>query len=470
MTGDEGVPPIDDWNRLLDGRVAVFTGGGDGIGAGIARLFARHGALVEVAEIDRERADRVRAEISGTGGRIRSHVVDVTVDDGVTRLAEIVLAEHGRVDVLVNNVGDSRPLVPFAESPPDSWQRMYEINLRHVFAVTRAFVPSMIAAHRGSIVTGHSVDGMRGYPKDPVSGAMKAAAAHFTTCLAVELIVDDGRVVGAVAETDGARRAIRARRGVLLAAGGSEQNDPMRAEYRVPGTAFDTMGAPRNLGLAHRAAIAVGASTNLMDQAWWSPGLVRPDGRAAFALCFTGGIFVDRRGRRFVNESTAYDRASREIIRAMNEGTVGPRYWMIYDSRAGEQPPVMATNVSFSPTNEYVSDGLWRQADSLAELAAQIDVPADDLVATVRRFNEFARRDDDKDFGRGREAFDRAFTGGASPLVPIDTPPYRAAAFGDLRPRHQGRAAHRCRRAGAGHRRSADPRPVCGQHHGRRVG
>ena len=80
-----------------------------------------------------------------------------------------------------------------------------------------------------------------------------------------------------------------------------------------------------------------------MDQAWWSPGLVHPDGRAAFALCFTGGIFVDGAGRRFVNESAAYDRSGREIIRAMSEGTVGPRYWMIYDSRAGEQPPVMAT-------------------------------------------------------------------------------------------------------------------------------
>ncbi len=102
-------------------------------------------------------------------------------------LAEAVLTEHGRVDVLVNNVGDYRPLVPFHRSTPDSWQQMYDINLRHVFAVTRAFVPSMIEAHRGSIVTVHSVEGMRGYPKDPVYGAMKAAAAHFTTCLAVDL-------------------------------------------------------------------------------------------------------------------------------------------------------------------------------------------------------------------------------------------------------------------------------------------
>ncbi|GFG50276.1 3-ketosteroid-delta-1-dehydrogenase [Mycolicibacterium agri] len=259
-----------------------------------------------------------------------------------------------------------------------------------------------------------------------------AVAAHLNTTL-VEPIVDgrdEGRVVGAVVESDGRRRVIRARRGVLLAAGGFERNDAMRAEYGVPGAAFDTMGAPGNLGLAHRAAISVGAATDLMDQAWWSPGLVHPDGRAAFALCFTGGIFVDRDGRRFVNESAAYDRLARDIIRAIGNGRVGSRYWMVYDSRNGDQPPVMATNVSFSPTKEYVSAGLWRQADSVAELAGLIGVPADNLVATVRRFNEFARRGDDDDFGRGREAFDRTFTAGASPLVPIDTPPYRAAAFG----------------------------------------
>jgi len=173
--------------KRLSGKVAIVTGGASGIGAATARLFAQHGALVEVAEIDRERAERIRDEVTGAGGRIRSHVVDVTLDDDVDRLAEAVLAGHGRVDVLVNNVGDYRPLVPFCESTPDSWQQMYDINLRHVFAVTRAFVPAMMDAHRGSIVTVHSVEGMRGYPKDPVYGAMKAAAAHFTTCLAVDL-------------------------------------------------------------------------------------------------------------------------------------------------------------------------------------------------------------------------------------------------------------------------------------------
>lgn len=253
-------------------------------------------------------------------------------------------------------------------------------------------------------------------------------AAHLNSEL-VELIVDDGCVVGGVVESEGRRRDIRARRGVLLAAGGFEQNDTMRAEYGVPGRAFDTMGAPGCTGAAHRAAIAAGADTDLMDQAWWSPGLVHPDGRAAFALCFAGGVFIDKSGRRFVNESSAYDRSGREILRAMAAGTVGTPFWMVYDSRTGEQPPVMATNVSFSPTDEYVSAGLWRQDDTLEGLAERLDVPADTLAETVSRFNAFADRGDDEDFGRGREAFDRAFIG-TSPLVPIDTPPYRAAAFG----------------------------------------
>jgi succinate dehydrogenase/fumarate reductase flavoprotein subunit len=256
-----------------------------------------------------------------------------------------------------------------------------------------------------------------------------AVTAHLDTSV-VELVLDGGRVAGAVVENGGRRRVIHVRCGVLLAAGGFEQNDAMRAEFGVPGRGLDTMGAPRNVGLAHRAAIAVGASTDLMDQAWWSPGLIHPDGRAVFALCFTGGIFVDGSGRRFVNESAPYDRLARKILAAMEAGSVADRYWMVYDSRVGEQPPVMATNVSFSPTSDYQSAGLWVQADTIEGLATEIGVPADNLVETIGRFNDLAQRGEDHDFGRGRESFDRAFTGGASPLVPIDTPPYRAAAFG----------------------------------------
>jgi NAD(P)-dependent dehydrogenase (short-subunit alcohol dehydrogenase family) len=185
--GPEDVAPIDDWNQLLRDRVAVITGGGDGIGGAISKLFAQHGALVEMAEIGSERADRTRRSIEEAGGRVHVQIVDVTDPSAVERMAADVLGRHGRVDVLVNNVGDYRPLVRFEASTPESWNEMYTVNLLHVFAVTRAFLGSMRERGRGSIVNIHSVEGLRGYPGDPVYAAMKAAVAHFTTSLAVSV-------------------------------------------------------------------------------------------------------------------------------------------------------------------------------------------------------------------------------------------------------------------------------------------
>jgi NAD(P)-dependent dehydrogenase (short-subunit alcohol dehydrogenase family) len=178
------VPAIEDWSKLLDGRVAVVTGGGDGIGGAVSRLFASHGARVEIVEIDAERAESAVSEIRAAGGNARAHVLDVREDSAVAELRSAVTAEHGGIDVLVNNVGDYRPLVPFHKSSADSWDAMYRVNLHHVFAVTQAFIGSMIERGAGSIVNVHSVEGMRGYPAEPVYAAMKAAVAHFTTSIA----------------------------------------------------------------------------------------------------------------------------------------------------------------------------------------------------------------------------------------------------------------------------------------------
>lgn len=246
----------------------------------------------------------------------------------------------------------------------------------------------------------------------------------------VELVVEDGDVVGAIVEHAGERRAIRTRRGVLMAAGGFESNDELRQKYGVPGVARDTMGPATNSGLAHQAGIAVGADTDLMGEAWWSPGLTHPDGRSAFALWFTGGIFVDQDGHRFVNESSAYDRLGRDIIARLDAGEMTLPFWMVYDDRDGAVPPVKASNVSITDPDKYVAAGLWHTADTLEELAARIGVPADALVATVARFNELAANGVDEDFDRGGEAYDRFFFGGGSPLVPIEQGPFHAAAFG----------------------------------------
>lgn len=245
-----------------------------------------------------------------------------------------------------------------------------------------------------------------------------------------ELIMHDGRVTGAVVDHDGSPVRVGTRRGVLLASGGFEQNADMRSEYGVPGNAADTMGGPGNTGAAHLAAMAVGADVDLMDQAWWSPGMTHPDGRSAFALWLTGGIFVNQDGQRFVNESAPYDRIGREVIRQLDDGSTALPFWMIYDDQEGEVPPVKATNVSMVDTAHYREAGLWHSADTLAELAEAIGVPAAALEATIERYNKLAAAGVDDDFNRGGEAYDRAFTGGESPLVAVDTPPYHAAAFG----------------------------------------
>lgn len=439
-----------------DEEVDVLVAGSAGALAG-AYTAAREGLSVAIVEA----GDRFGGTFAYSGGGgmwypcnpvLMRAGCDDTIDDAL-RYYRAVVGDRTPAELQETYVRGGAGLIDYLERDERfafkilPWPDYYSSapgartdGMRHI--VAKAVPDERLGRFRG-LVRGPLDHERLGTPQPDLLTGGRALIGRFLWALAeqprvaayldsplVELIVEDGRVTGAVVEADGRRRRITARRGVLLATGGFEHNAEMRARYGVGGLATDTMGAPANRGLAHQAAIAIGAATDLMDQAWWAPGLVHPDGRAAFALCFTGGIFVDRAGRRFVNESAPYDRLGREILRAMRAGSVGPRYWMVYDSSAGEQPPVAATNVSFAPFQAYRAAGVWVQADTLDELARLIGVPPDALTATVRRFNEFARRDDDPDFGRGRDPFDRAFTGGASPLVPITTPPFRAAQFG----------------------------------------
>jgi succinate dehydrogenase/fumarate reductase flavoprotein subunit len=245
-----------------------------------------------------------------------------------------------------------------------------------------------------------------------------------------ELVRTGDTVVGAVVEHRGERYRIRTRRGVLVASGGFERNAEMRAEHRVPGQVRDAMGPAGNLGRAIQAGIDVGAATDLMSEAWWSPGLTHPDGTSTFSLWFTGGIFVGDDGERFVNESWAYDRIGRVVIDRMNQGRLTLPFWMIYDDRGGVRPPVRSTSVPMGETRDYEDAGLWVSAGTLDELAGKIGVPAETLAATVKRFNTFVEAGEDEDFRRGGEPYDRSFAKGASPLVPVERAPFHAAAFG----------------------------------------
>jgi NAD(P)-dependent dehydrogenase (short-subunit alcohol dehydrogenase family) len=170
---------------LLTGKIAVITGAGNGIGAATARLFADEGAAaVVVSDIDGGAAKRVAGLI---GKQATAVTTDVRDPAQLGSLHDQVMAEHGRVDVLVNNAGHYIVPTPFAESTAGHWQALYEINLLHVFHATHLFLPAMIRQESGSIVNVSSIEGVRGYPIDPVYGAFKAAVVHFTKCLGVDV-------------------------------------------------------------------------------------------------------------------------------------------------------------------------------------------------------------------------------------------------------------------------------------------
>lgn len=256
-------------------------------------------------------------------------------------------------------------------------------------------------------------------PMDPLMGGQAMIGRALLACRGTgnvdlrastpfdRLIVEDGRVVGGEVIADGTVRRIRAIRGVLLAAGGFEQNDELRRKYGIAGPSAWSVGGRGNKGKALEAGIAAGAATDLMDQAWWSPGLMHPDGTATFTVGILGGIMVNGAGKRFADESMAYDRLAREMLKGEKTGVRHIPCWMIWDKKFGDEVPVMNASVTLKSAEEYIAAGLWKKADTLDDLADQIGVPRDALNETVARFNGFAKTGKDEDFHRGEEAFEK---------------------------------------------------------------
>ena len=171
----------------LSGRIALVTGGGSGIGSGTAAVLAAAGAHVIVADVDDAAAATTVAGIVDAGGAAEAITIDVCDPAAVHAMAEEVLAAHGHLDVLVNNVGHYIGAQPFAKSEPAHWDALHAVNFAHVLTCTRKFLPAMLERGSGSIINVSSVEGLRGYPPDPVYGAYKAAVIHFTRCLALDV-------------------------------------------------------------------------------------------------------------------------------------------------------------------------------------------------------------------------------------------------------------------------------------------
>ncbi|GAA2120830.1 SDR family NAD(P)-dependent oxidoreductase [Actinomadura napierensis] len=172
-------------------RRALVTGAGQGVGRAIACELARRGAHVVVNDLSHERAEQVAAEIAEDGGRATAAAFDVTDWAAVRRAAET----SGPVGILVNNAGNAGrtsgmtrdDLTPFVETAPADWEGFLRVNLYGVMHAVRAFLPGMIDASWGRVVTLISDAGRVGEPTLAAYSAAKAGAAGFSRAVAREV-------------------------------------------------------------------------------------------------------------------------------------------------------------------------------------------------------------------------------------------------------------------------------------------
>lgn len=170
----------------LQGRTAVVTGGGRGIGRGIALELARAGADIAIADIDLPNAEKTAAELRELGRRATVVEVDVASEESARAGVERALAEHGAIDILVNNAGVSGGHVG-AEIALEDWDACYEVNLKGIWIMTRAVVPHFRDRGGGKVVNIASIAGRRGSPVLAHYCASKAGAISLTQSLAREL-------------------------------------------------------------------------------------------------------------------------------------------------------------------------------------------------------------------------------------------------------------------------------------------
>jgi 3-oxosteroid 1-dehydrogenase len=254
-----------------------------------------------------------------------------------------------------------------------------------------------------------------------------------------ELLIEDGRVCGALVMHEGKVQRIHARRGVLLATGGFSHNVTMRQRYQQSPIGSDwTAAAPGATGDAVTMGEQAGAALGFMECAWWSPTYTIPDGRILALIAGKsnpGSIMVNSQGKRFANEAQPYEDLvkAQYASEARGEGAI-PCYLVFDATYRGKyavghiKPGKVEQDSKLSPAN--FKSGLLTKADTLEELADKLSIERSALADTVSNFNRHARKGEDPEFGRGETHHDRYYADkSVSPnpsLGPLDRAPYYA--------------------------------------------
>jgi 3-oxosteroid 1-dehydrogenase len=242
--------------------------------------------------------------------------------------------------------------------------------------------------------------------------ALRLGVDIWTDAPLVDLDMSNGRVEGVHISHEGKPVTVRAKRGVLVAAGGFARNRSMRERYqRHPITDEWTRANPGDTGEAIEAMARAGAKLSLMDESWWVMSFIVPGEEPVQIvpeLVKPHGLLVDKSGKRFVNEAAPYMEVGRACY-ARNTTVPAIPAWLAMDARArrryffGFHPPG-------AMPRDLLAKGWIKRDGTLAGLARQCGIDPAGLEAQVARFNGFCETGVDEDFGRGSNAYQRFYS------------------------------------------------------------
>lgn len=170
----------------LEGKVAIVTGAGSGIGAAVSRQLANEGAEVVIADLNEDAAHKTAAAIAADGGRARAFVVDVTDFEAVQRLVQFAVEECGGLNLAVNNAGVDGVRAAVADYPLDDWHRLMNVNLNSVFYCMKCEIGAMLKSGGGAIVNMSSALGAVGLPTAAAYTTAKHGLVGLTKVAAIE--------------------------------------------------------------------------------------------------------------------------------------------------------------------------------------------------------------------------------------------------------------------------------------------
>ena len=171
----------------LQNQTAIVTGAGSGFGEGIAKLFAAEGANVIVADIRKDTADRVVAEILAAGGKATASETDVTQSDQVEAMVKLAVATYGSVEIMVNNAGTTHKSQPMLSVDEETFDRVFAVNVKSIYLSAKHIVPVFEQAGKGVILNIASTAGVRPRPGLTWYNGSKGAANILTKSMAAEL-------------------------------------------------------------------------------------------------------------------------------------------------------------------------------------------------------------------------------------------------------------------------------------------